>query len=68
MKAHQKNISTTKLIASMVMVANISFAQNPPTHAAQEALDFMNSPQGTGVVQKVQMLTAASLGMYGCVS
>ena len=65
MKKHQRNNSTILLIVSSAMLANMSFAQNPPTNAAQEALDFMNSPQGSNVVNKVQLLLSASLGKIG---
>jgi len=65
MKKQQKNCSTTMLITSVVMFTNVSFAQNPPPSPAQETLDFMNSTEGTGVVHKVQMLMAASFGMFG---
>ena len=43
----------------------VCFAQNVSTNVAQEALDFMRSPQGTGVTHKVQVLMFASRGKTG---
>ena len=54
------------LISGVVSFAILmGFAQNQPTNSAQETLDFMRSPNGTGVVHRVQILTAASFGMIG---
>ena len=44
------------------MLSYTGFAQNTSTNAAQEALDFMRSPQGTAIVHRVQILTFASFG------
>ena len=62
----QPNIkSATMLIASAAMFVNMSFAQTPPSNPAQEALDFLMSPEGTNVNSKVQILFATSLGKIG---
>ena len=59
----QPNIkSATMLITSAAIIANINFAQTPPPNPAQESLDFLNSPQGTNVNNKVQILFATSIG------
>jgi len=64
-KEQLKDKSVMTLIASAAMFANMCFAQTPPTNPGQETVDFMNTPLGTGVVQKVQILMAASFGMLG---
>lgn len=53
------------VIGVLAFVMAVCFAQNQPTNLAQETLDFMNSPQGTGVVKKVQFLVTASYGKIG---
>ena len=62
MKKQPSIKSATTLIASAVISANINFAQTPPPNPAQESLDFLNSPQGTNVNSKVQILFTTSLG------
>jgi len=64
MKSHYKIIGLV-LLANTMMFACISFAQNPPTSPVQEALDFLNSPEGTNVNRKVHVLMSASFGKIG---
>jgi len=40
------------------------FSQNVSTNDALDALSFMNSPQGTGVVNKAQILLGASTAKF----
>ena len=62
MKKQPNLKSATMLITNVVIIANINFAQTPPPNPAQESLDFLTSPQGTNVNNKVQILFATSLG------
>jgi len=50
----------TMLVVCFTLLSSMGFAQGIPSSPAQEALDFMNSPQGTGVVNKAQMLIKTS--------
>ncbi len=65
MTKQSQHKSAAMLIASVAMFANVSFAQTQPPNPAQEVVDFMSSPQGSGVVHKVQILLSASLGKIG---
>jgi len=59
----RKSVKT--LTACAVLLSYTGFAQNVSTNVAQEALDFMQSPQGTNVGHKVQILMFASRGKIG---
>ena len=60
-RIRNENRREVMLVGCVVVLAMaISLAQNTPPNPAQETLDFINSPQGTGVVNKVQMLMKVS--------
>jgi len=58
--------SSNLLVFGAAMLAHTGFAQNiPPTNALQESFAFLHSPQGTGTVNKVRILSRACLGKVG---
>ena len=59
----KKSVATLAVYA--VMSSCFGLTPNTSTNVAQEALDFMNSPQGTNVIHKAQMLMFASRGKIG---
>jgi len=57
----EKSKPVTALVISMAVLAKVvCFAQNQPPNPAQDALDFMNSPQGTNAANKAQLLIRVS--------
>ena len=64
MKKHDKKVAKS-LVLCLVMASVTGYAQTPSTNEIQEAFNFINSPQGTGVVNKVRILTRACLGQVG---